>query len=456
MKDTMRPEASPALLPRAPRGAPGTNRLNRRPIWIAAAGVGLVVIAIGYTYSARLAATKAAAEHETREAEPADGSSILAQAPLTGVIQSAARAPVAPRLRPPSQPAVAAPPSDSASQADELRDHARREAWRTYYAELAEVRKARLTAMTSALSAQTAVNTSGTAPGSGTPVEQRVPASGESTPVATTGGVAGPSAMASFSGVGLPGSPMFAPPAQIDASGAREKQAFMARQGDTSGLSDTLMTTVRNPISPYLITAGDYIPCVAVGGENSDAPGLFVGRVTQNVYDSATGRYLLVPQGAKVIGVYDNVVSAGQSRIPTAVTRIIFPDSSSIDIGSMPAADQSGFAGLHDQVNTHWWAKFGNALILGVAGAGAQLSQPQAVNGQNYNSQQVATAALGQQFAELGSETARAGLAIPNTLQIRPGYRFTIQVTKDMVLRPYIDYRTDETSQPVSLGPVLQ
>ena len=229
----------------------------------------------------------------------------------------------------------------------------------------------------------------------------------------------------------------------------------MTQAGDTSGASDTLMARVRDPISPYLITAGDFINCVSMGGENSDAPGMFVGRVTNNVYDSATGHYLLIPQGSKVVGVYDNVVSQGQTRIPTAITRIIFPDSESIDLGSMSAADQSGFAGLHDEVNTHWWAKFGNALILGIAGAGVQLSQGTGYNDTNgYDARQIAAASLGQQFAELGAETARSGLTIPNTLIVRPGYQFTIQVTKDIVLRPYVDERTPGAS--ISLGPVVQ
>jgi len=97
----------------------------------------------------------------------------------------------------------------------------------------------------------------------------------------------------------------------------------------------------------------------------------------------------------------------------------------------MPGADEGGYAGFRDQVNTHLWAKLGNAVLISIAAAGVQLSQPQAVNGQNYNSQQIAAGALGQQFGELDQEYARAGLAIPNTLEIRPGYRFVVMVNKD-------------------------
>ena len=178
------------------------------------------------------------------------------------------------------------------------------------------------------------------------------------------------------------------------------------------------------------MTAGDVIPCVAQGGEDSDTPGQFVGRVSRNVYDSATGRFLLIPQNAKVIGSYDTVVTNGQTRIPTVITRIIFPDSSSVPIGAMPAADQGGFAGLHDQVDSHLWEKFGNALILAVGSAGIQLSQGTGQNANGYNAQQIGAAAIGQQFGELGQEYAPLRPrhpqhpAHPQRLQLRgPGHQ---------------------------------
>jgi len=137
-------------------------------------------------------------------------------------------------------------------------------------------------------------------------------------------------------------------------------------------------------------------------------------------------------------------------------SRIIFADTESIDLGSMEAADQGGYSGFHDRVDTHFWPKIGNALLISIAGAAVQLSQPQAVNGQNYNSQQIAAAALGQQFGELGQEYARAGLSIPNTLEIRPGYRFVVMVNKDMHLRPYVDQRTAISGTLANMGPVVQ
>ena len=95
-------------------------------------------------------------------------------------------------------------------------------------------------------------------------------------------------------------------------------------------------------------------------------------------------------------------------------------------------------------------------LLISIAGAGVQLSQPQATVNGNYSSQQIASASLGQQFGELGQEYARAGLSIPNTLEIRPGYRFVVMVNKDMHLRPYVDHRTAGGTISIKLGPAVQ
>ncbi len=149
------------------------------------------------------------------------------------------------------------------------------------------------------------------------------------------------------------------------------------------------------------------------------------------------------------------MVTNGQTRIPIVITRIISPDSSSIPIGAMPVADQAGFAGLHDQVDTHLWEKFGNAMILAIGSAGIQLSQGTGQSTNAYTAQQIGAAAIGPQFGELGQEYARSGLTIPTTLRIRNGYNFVVQITRDMVLRPYTGGR-DRGVQAVWLGPPLR
>jgi type IV secretion system protein VirB10 len=154
------------------------------------------------------------------------------------------------------------------------------------------------------------------------------------------------------------------------------------------------------------------------------------------------------------VGTYDNSVSNGQDRVGVVWNRIIFPDTQSIQLGAMEGADQGGYAGFHDQVDTHFWSKLGSALLISIAGAGVQLAQPAApVNGY-YSPAQTGTSQVTQQLSQLGQEYARNGLSIPNTLEVRPGYSFVIMVAKDVRLPEYHDQRNIETA--ISLGPILQ
>jgi type IV secretion system protein VirB10 len=222
-----------------------------------------------------------------------------------------------------------------------------------------------------------------------------------------------------------------------DLNRAAEKAAWLTNRKQTSGSAHYLPGGREAPRSPYEVKAGTVIPAIMVGGINSDLPGQIIGQTVENVYDTATGRYILIPQGSKLVGTYHNAITTGQERVLVAWTRIIFPDASSVDLGKMPGADSAGFAGLHDQVNTHFWKKFGSALMLSAITAGVQLSQTGGQTTNGTDAQQTIAASLGQQFGQLGMETARRNLQIQPTIEIRPGLRFTVMVTKDMNLRAW-------------------
>lgn len=223
-----------------------------------------------------------------------------------------------------------------------------------------------------------------------------------------------------------------------DPNGQGAKAAFL-RQPPTT--SDYLVSNRESAVSPYELRAGAVIPAVMVSGINSDLPGQIIGQVAENVYDTATGAYLLIPQGAKLVGTYDNAVTYGQSRVLVVWNRIIFPDASSLDINGMAGADQGGYSGFSDQVNNHYVRIFGSALLLSLFSAGIQLSQPQASSSSNgtYTSQQIIAGAVGQQLGNTGSRVIERNLNIAPTLEIRPGYLFNVMVTKDIVVKPYSD-----------------
>jgi type IV secretion system protein VirB10 len=217
-----------------------------------------------------------------------------------------------------------------------------------------------------------------------------------------------------------------------------DKRAFIAGADPRTTEQNTLKARREPPVTPYELRAGAVIPAVMIGGINSDLPGQLLAQISSNVYDTAAGRLILIPQGSKLLGTYDSGVTTGQERVLVAWTRIIFPDGSALDLGRMPGADEAGYAGLHDQVNNHFWKIWSNALLLSAFSAGIQLSQGNGNNqSSSLNATQTIAASTGQQMGQLGMEIARRNLQIQPTLEVRPGYRFVVQVTKDIVLKAW-------------------
>jgi type IV secretion system protein TrbI len=220
---------------------------------------------------------------------------------------------------------------------------------------------------------------------------------------------------------------------QTDLNQQEQKAAFRQQSFPSAYLGSRL----KAPASPFELKTGTVIPGILVGAVNSDLPGEVIAQVSQNVYDTVSGNYLLVPQGARLFGHYDSQITFGQERALVSWQRLIYPDGSTLELGAMPADDQSGNAGLADRVNNHYGRIFGYGLLTSVLSAGLQLSQPQqqAATGTVLlpSNQQVAAAAVGQQMAELGAEIARRNMQVQPTIQIRKGYRLNVMVNKDMV-----------------------
>ena len=206
---------------------------------------------------------------------------------------------------------------------------------------------------------------------------------------------------------------------------------------------DVLPVAVRPPTSRYEVKAGTIIPAVLLTGVNSDLPGQLIAQVRENVFNTESGQFLLVPQGARLIGLYDHQVAYGQERVLVTWKRVIFPNGSSLSLkDGMPGTDGAGAAGFHDQVNHHLVRVFGTALLLSVFSAGVQLSQipnfGQGFTGPTAGN--VLGAAVGQELGQTATETIRRGMSIAPTIEIRPGYAFNVMVTQDLVFPgPYDD-----------------
>lgn len=222
-----------------------------------------------------------------------------------------------------------------------------------------------------------------------------------------------------------------------DGEGARDRHEAFLRAAAGRDAGAPAASQVRRPASPYQIMAGTLIPATLVTAINSDLPGEVVAQVTRNVYDTQQ-RHLLIPAGSKVLGKVDNQVGLGQSRVNLAWYRIIFPDNASLTLPGFGGVDGQGAAGIRDRVNNHYGRTYLNALLLSAITAGVQLSQPQ---GGGVFAQpspgQVAAGALGQQMGEVSSEAVRRNMQVGPTLEVRPGFRFSIYVSRDLVLEPY-------------------
>jgi type IV secretory pathway VirB10-like protein len=209
--------------------------------------------------------------------------------------------------------------------------------------------------------------------------------------------------------------------------------------------------TLHPPMSPYTVMARSIIPAVLVSGINSDLPGPILAQVSESVLDSATGKYLLVPQGSRLIGVYQNASAYGQQRVQIAWQRLIFPNTSNMDLPQMPGIDQSGYAGFSDQVNNHYLATFGTAAVMSLISAGQSIGQMATLGGggtygpygyyqpnQWAMASQTAGSAASGQFGALGQQMIGQGLNRPPTIEIRPGYQFDVMITQDLVFpSPY-------------------
>lgn len=201
------------------------------------------------------------------------------------------------------------------------------------------------------------------------------------------------------------------------------------------------------PISEYQVMAGTVLPAMMVTAMNSDMPGETVAQISRNVYDFQQ-RHLLIPRGTRIIGRYDNQITLGQSRVLIAWTRLIFPDGRSLSLPGLPTQDLRGASGLDSRVNKRYGRLYGQAILLSLIGAAAQLSQPQQSNVFGPASPgQIAAGALGQELSRISMETIRRNMDVRPTLEVEAATPFQVFLERDLVLDgPYIDPRANDGS----------
>ncbi|MDD2180316.1 TrbI/VirB10 family protein [Acidovorax sp. D2M1] len=211
-----------------------------------------------------------------------------------------------------------------------------------------------------------------------------------------------------------------------------QKEAFLK-----GGATETRNSgNLQMPASPYQVMAGTVIAGALVTGIKSDLPGDVIATVTEPVYDTATGKFLLIPQGSRILGKYNSQVSYGQSRVQVVWNRIILPDTSSLTIDNLVGTDPAGYSGLEDSVDYHWGRIVAGAALTTMLGVGAELAAPE--NRQDGNRIVIAGRDSAQDsINQVGQEMTRRNMNIQPTLTERPGLPVRIIINRDLVLRPY-------------------
>lgn len=214
-----------------------------------------------------------------------------------------------------------------------------------------------------------------------------------------------------------------------DTIGQSRKEAFVASADDRPGISPKILMP---SVSPYVVGAGSVIAASLLTGLNSDLPGIVTAQVTNHVYDSATGRTLLIPQGSRLIGSYDSVVAYGQNRALIVWQRLMLPDGSSIRLENLPAADAAGQTGLKDRTDNHGWQLAKGIALSTLLGVGTELTvdgESELVRALRESTQQGASRA--------GDRIVERQLDVQPTITVRPGWPLRIIVHQDLVLRPW-------------------
>ena len=230
---------------------------------------------------------------------------------------------------------------------------------------------------------------------------------------------------------------------QVGSDPNRQTQkADFLRNGGAALTRQGYSENVPIPQQFYLeLKAGTVIPGILMTGVNSDLPGTVMGQVSENVWDTSYGRYVLIPKGTKILGVYDSHVTYGQKRVLVVWNRLIFPNGTSLNISGSPGLDQSGYAGMRGKVDEHWGRLITAALLASLFVTGAEIISPRD-NRNNYSQAKTPGEIAGEQAAnailDMSSKIMSKNMDIQPTITIRPGRRFNIFVEKDVVFpEPY-------------------
>jgi type IV secretion system protein VirB10 len=181
----------------------------------------------------------------------------------------------------------------------------------------------------------------------------------------------------------------------------------------------------------YLLTQGSMIDCVLETRMITTQPGMTACYTTRDIY-SANGRVVLLDRGSKVIGHYQGGITQGQARIFVLWSRIETPKGIIINLDS-PGTGSLGEGGVGGYVDTHFWERFGGAILLSLVDDFSDVATQRMANSNNKNQPTFSSTTNNAQT--MAAEALKNSINIPPTLYKNQGERISIFVARDLDFR---------------------
>ncbi len=200
-----------------------------------------------------------------------------------------------------------------------------------------------------------------------------------------------------------------------------------------------LSNQLESPKTPFALMQGTVIQAILLTGINSELPGQITAQITRDIADSIQGKYLLIPRGSKLLGQYSSNASFGATRVFLGFNRIIFPNGQSLNIGAVPGQSTDGYAGFDADVDNHYFKIISNCLLLSSITAATDTYQASHLDANgNLKRSSTGVNVLGNNVSNALSNLIEKHVNLSPTLNVKPGYTFTISLTQDIFFNsPY-------------------
>ena len=216
-----------------------------------------------------------------------------------------------------------------------------------------------------------------------------------------------------------------------DLNDQQTKVAFSAQKAEKAAVNVGKPTDPA--LLPYTIFAGTIIAAALETGINTDLPGDVLATVTENIYDSVSGKNLLIPQGSKLLAKYSSNISFGQNRVQVAWQRLIRPDGVTVQLANMNGVDPQGMSGYSGYVDQHWWeyAKgIGLMALFSIIDGQLQYSMKTADNQGVSDIANSVTTGIDQ----VGTQYTSNVMNIQPTIIVKQGAKVQVFVNSDIIM----------------------